>query len=183
MNRFKKLLFGLSAACAAVTLCSSGALAQVALNALVKPIPHALPYAAGVASIVSDKGTPKWCTDTAWQAADPLKHQLQDLVDQVEQSRDGGYPNSISLPSARGARVNFIYHKAGPSYAIALGSIHDTALQYIGALHDIMACSTVYAGNAKEIAALGLYVPEQKPHTPFLYYAPHLGLYYLSERP
>jgi hypothetical protein len=146
-------------------------------------MPRTVPYPSSNAPLVSDKGTPKWCTDDAWQAAEPLKRQLQGVVDEVEQSRDGGYPNSISFQTVRGARVNYLYRKTGPSYTIAIGSIHDTALQYVGALKDFMACSTVYTGTSKEIGALGLYVPPQVPHTPYLYYAPHLGLYYLSERP
>jgi hypothetical protein len=158
-------------------LCAANAEAQSHLDALFKPMPHALSGINATTTIETDHGDPKYCTTAAWQLAEPLKRSLKTAVDLVERSKDGGYPDAITFPSERGARVQFVYKKTANSYALGIGSIHVSSVQYVGALHDLMACSTVYVGTPREIGSLGLYAPPDDSHAPFLYFSPQLGLY------
>jgi hypothetical protein len=169
------LKFGL--AFGVVLLCAAKAGAQTRLDASFKAMPHVLPTLTATTSIETDRGDPKYCTPAAWQLAEPLKRSLKAAVDQIERANDGGYPDAITFPSERGSRVQFVYQKTRNSYAVGIASIHVSSVQYVGALHDIMACSTVYVGSSREIGNLGLYVPPADSHAPFLYFSPLLGLY------
>jgi hypothetical protein len=167
-----KIVFAMSA----MLLLSAGAFAaaddSAPIYADMQPFP-AKPASAPV-SVIGDAGRGTSCTAERAALVQRDKRAIQTVVDQLDQMRANGYPESISLPS-QPVGIRIAYRKVGRSYALLINRRPDAADAEMNAL---FACSTLHVGKPADVQRLDLYTPRTPGEAAApIYYAPSVGLY------